>query len=45
MRKDMIEKWLAQLEQDVRTLKSDYRQGINETLTEMHTFQNIIQDV
>ena len=38
----MIEERLAQLEQDVRTLKSDYRQGIDELLTEMHTFQNII---
>ena len=42
MRKDMIEERLAQLEQDVRTLKSDYRQGVDELLTEMHTFQNII---
>ena len=42
MRKDKIEERLAQLEQDVRTLKSDHRQGVDELLTEMRTFQNII---
>ncbi len=42
MRKDKIEERLAQLEQDVRTLKSDHRQGVDELLAEMRTFQNII---
>jgi len=42
MYKDKIEERLNQLEHDVRTLKSDYRQGVDELLTEIHTFQNII---
>ncbi|MFB3764770.1 MAG: winged helix-turn-helix domain-containing protein [Methanotrichaceae archaeon] len=42
MRKDRIEDRLAQLEQDIRTLKSDHREGIDEILTEIHTFQNVI---
>jgi len=42
MRKDRIEERLTQLEQDIRTLKTDHREGIDDILTEMRTFQNII---
>ena len=42
MRKDKIEERLAQIEQDIRTLKNDHREGIDELLENMRTFQNTI---
>lgn len=42
MRKDKIEERISKLEQDIRTLKIDHKEGIDTILTEMHTFQNFI---
>lgn len=42
MRKDKIEERISKLEQDIRTLKTDHKEGIDTILTEMRTFQNFI---
>ena len=42
MHKDAIEERLCQIEQDIRVMKTDYREGIDELLSVMRTFQNII---
>ena len=42
MRKDKIEERISKLEKDIRTLKTDHKEGIDTILTEMNTFQNFI---
>ena len=42
MRKDEIEERIIQLEQDVRTLKADHRDGVETILLEMQKIQNNI---
>jgi predicted transcriptional regulator len=42
MRKDEIEDRIVRLEQDLRTLKADHRDGVNTILSEMQKFQNSV---
>jgi len=42
MRKDEIEERIVRLEQELRTLKSDHRDGVNAIILEMQKFQNSV---
>ena len=42
MRKDKIEERISKVEKDVRTLKINHKEGVDDILAEMRTFQNLI---